>query len=81
MIDLLQSQIRNGCSVPDFIKQQTRLVNAERQLSNNEESKTEIKCNDFDLDLELPGSDGFNCLHVACGSGHIEMVKYLINVR
>jgi hypothetical protein len=81
MIDLLQSQIRNSCSVPEFIKQQTRLVHTERQLSANEESKIESKNTDFDLDLELLGSDGFNCLHVACGSGHIEMVKYFINIR
>ena len=39
MIDLLQIQIRNGCSVPEFIKQMSRLVNAERQATN-EESKT-----------------------------------------
>ena len=81
MIDLLQSHIRNGYSVPELIKQQTRLVNTERQLNSNEESKTDSKNIDFDIDLELPGSDGFNCLHVACGSGHIEMVKYLLNIR
>ncbi len=81
MIDLLQSHIRNGFTVPEFIKQQTRLVNTERQLSSNEESKTESKTSDFELDLEITGSDGFNCFHVACGSGHIEMVKYLLNTR
>jgi hypothetical protein len=40
IIDLLQIQIRNGCSVPEFIKQMSRLVNAERQLATNEESKS-----------------------------------------
>ena len=36
---------------------------------------------DFDLDLELLGSDGFNCLHVACGSGHIDLVKFLLQMK
>lgn len=46
-----------------------------------EEQKGEFKSQDFDLDLELTGSDGFNCLHVACGSGHTELVKYLLNTK
>ena len=27
------------------------------------------------------GSDGFNCLHVACGSGHIDLVKFLLQMK
>jgi hypothetical protein len=33
---------------------------------------------DSEVDLEILGKDGFNCLQVACGSGNIEMVKYLL---
>ena len=32
----------------------------------------------IDLDLNMLGSQGFNVLHAACGSGNIEMTKYLL---
>jgi ankyrin repeat protein len=34
-----------------------------------------------DLDLNMIGSSGFNCLHAACGSGNIEMTEYLLFKR
>ena len=34
-----------------------------------------------DLDLNMVGSSGFNCLHAACGSGNIEMTDYLLFKR
>lgn len=34
-----------------------------------------------DLDLNMVGSSGFNCLHAACGSGNIEMTDYLLSKR
>lgn len=80
MVDVLQCQIRDGCSQADFVKQMSKIVATEK---NNEESK-EINTNReaaFELDLEKVGSDGFNLLHVACGSGHIEIVKWLLKIK
>ena len=34
-----------------------------------------------DLDLNMLGSSGFNVLHAACGSGNIEMTKYLLKSK
>lgn len=34
-----------------------------------------------DLDLNLIGSKGFNCLHAACGSSNLEMARYLLEKR
>ena len=39
------------------------------------------KPNTGDLDLNMIGSSGFNCLHAACGSGNIEMTEYLLKKR
>ena len=39
------------------------------------------KPNTSDLDLNMIGSSGFNCLHAACGSGNIEMTEYLLFKR
>jgi hypothetical protein len=35
--------------------------------------------NQVDIDLDILGTSGFNCLHAACASGNIEMLKYLIS--
>ena len=34
--------------------------------------------NTGDLDLNMVGVSGFNCLHAACGSGNIEMTEFLL---
>lgn len=84
MVDLLQNSIRNGCSVPDFTKQMSRLVTTERANDQHEEVKedpTNNKKQEFELDLESLGSNGFNCLHIACGSGHRDMVKFLLQMK
>ena len=35
----------------------------------------------IDLDLNMPGSDGFNVLHAACGSANIEVMDYLLKQK
>ena len=58
----------------------------------NEEKPTNLETDDLenivdrqqsiagavDLDLNMLGSQGFCVLHAACGSGNIEMTKYLL---
>ena len=39
------------------------------------------KPNTGDLDLNMIGSSGFNCLHAACGSGNTEIAEYLLKKR
>ena len=62
-------------------------VNALSQANfgeQDEERKTishTHKPNTGDLDLNMIGSQGFNCLHAACGSGNIEMTRYLLQKR
>lgn len=34
-----------------------------------------------DLDLNLIGSSGFNCLHTACDSDNSEIMSYLLEKR
>lgn len=33
------------------------------------------------VDLEQLGTNGLNCLHVACGCGNIELVKFLLQLK
>jgi hypothetical protein len=58
--------------VPDLIKQISLLTAQERSHQNKA---------DFEIDVEQPGTNGFNLLHVACGSGHTEICKFLLQVK
>lgn len=52
-----------------------------KETSKGGSNANVLKPRTSDLDLNLIGSRGFNCLHAACDSGNIEMAKYLIEKR
>lgn len=81
IIDSLQTSIRHGCFVTDFIAQMKNLINQAQEAIDSEESKEQGRRTLFQLDLDLPGSNGFNCLHIACGSGNIQIVQYLLQTK
>ena len=31
------------------------------------------------IDLNMLGSQGLNCLHIACATGNVEIVRYLLH--
>ena len=65
-------------------------VTEEKKFSTKVGDVAEIEISDVqresiigavDLDLNMLGSQGFNVLHAACGSGNIEMTKYLLKQK
>ena len=59
----------------------TNLDGAQADHNNRDANFNPNKPRTGDLDLNMIGSNGFNCLHAACGSGNIEMVEYLLSKR
>ena len=80
IIDTVLLEIREGVSVPDLISQLTNLIMVEQESITEESKEAECcgKIKDGKIDFELLGRDGFNCLHVACGSGNLAVAQYLL---
>ena len=61
--------------------EENRMSNKFSVPKSSPQGNAQNKPNTSDLDLNMIGSSGFNCLHAACGSGNIEMTDYLLFKR
>ena len=73
IIDDLCDTVRNGSSIDDFVeilKQAETFERAHGHGHMTEPSRLRIcvKHEHLDIDLNMPGSDGFNVFHAACSS-------------
>ena len=84
IIDDLCTAVRNGSPVSDLIEMLRQLDIYEKSHGHTSECcKIHICINSASvvIDLNMLGSDGFNVLHVACGSANMKVMEYLIKKR
>ena len=86
IIDDLCDTVRNGASIDDLVeilKQAETFERAHGHGHMTEPSRLRICVNHehLDIDLNMPGSDGFNVFHAACSSASIEIIEYLLIQR
>ena len=74
IIDDLCGAVRNGASVSEFLDLLKKIDDYEKSHGHSSEPGTHKICvhsKQEDIDLNMLGTDGFNVLHEACGSGNI----------